>query len=98
MCASHLWLLLYSIRQSVSLDCGLHRPGAKVGEHVEAEFLLGKWSRGDFRLAVTPLAEKRYVCGQKQHVGARVTDCKPAFLLVLILNLKGTLIFKPNGM
>lgn len=42
MCASHLWLLLYSIRRSVSLDCGLSRPGAKVGEHVEAEFSVVK--------------------------------------------------------
>lgn len=47
---------------------------------------------------MTPLAEKRYVCDKKQRVEARLTDCKPAFLLVLILNLKGTLIFKPNGM
>lgn len=29
MCASHLWLLFYSIRQSVSLDCGLSWPGGK---------------------------------------------------------------------
>lgn len=34
---------------------------------------------------------------QLQHVEPRLTDCNPAFLLVLILNLKGTLIFKPNG-
>lgn len=36
ICASHLGLLLYSIRRSVSLDCGLSQPGAKVVEHVEA--------------------------------------------------------------